>query len=140
MRLPVKARPMPDHRLASGPAARRAARSTNWITAPKAKPHTTRPMKPLALDWKPSAQPQRARQSSAVTPGRMSVRRSAAPSVLRQASSGHTRDQRQHDHAQRLGHGVEGGGPDGAPHDERRHGTVTKATATANSVSSRFVT
>ncbi len=34
VRLPVKARPRPDQRLLSGPAARRAARTTNSITAP----------------------------------------------------------------------------------------------------------
>ena len=53
MRLPVKARPRPDQRLLSGPAARRAERSTNWMTAPKAKPQTRKPMKPQTLDWKP---------------------------------------------------------------------------------------
>src|SRR5450756_2082164 len=51
VRLPVKARPRPDQRLLPGPAARRAERSTNWITAPTAKPQTRRPMKPHTLDW-----------------------------------------------------------------------------------------
>ena len=89
MRLPVKARPRPDQRLLSGPAARRAERSTNWMTAPKAKPQTMRPMKPRMLDWNPRYS-HSGTESSIVTVGRMSVLRSWAPSVLRQASSGQT--------------------------------------------------
>ncbi len=72
-----------------GPAARLAERSTNWMTAPKAKPQTSRPTKPHTLDWKPR-ESHSGIDASIVTVGRMSVLRSCAPSVLRHASSGHT--------------------------------------------------
>ena len=89
VRLPVKALPRPDQRLLSGPAARFAARRTNWMTAPKAKPQTRNPMKPQTLLWKPRYS-HSGTDSTIVTVGRMSVLRSCAPSVLRQASSGQT--------------------------------------------------
>ena len=46
-------------------------------------------MKPHTLDWKPRYS-HSGTESSMVTSGRMSVLRSCAPSVLRQASSGQT--------------------------------------------------
>ena len=56
---------------------------------PKAKPQTMRPMKPRTLDWNPRYS-HSGTDTSIVTVGRMSVLRSCAPSVLRQASSGQT--------------------------------------------------
>ena len=46
-------------------------------------------MKPQTLDWKPRYS-HSGTEASIVTVGRMSVLRSCAPSVLRQASSGQT--------------------------------------------------
>ena len=113
---------MPAQRLLPGPAARRAERSTNWMTAPTAKPQTTRPMKPHTLDWKP-----RYSQSGTDSSGgdqrqdeRLAQLGALGLAPGQQRADG---DERQHDDAERLGDGVVRVGADGAVEDQRHdHG------------------